>query len=228
MKKKLTLVVTCVVLVAAMVIGGTLAYFTDTQTATNTFTMGNVQIKLDEAVVTKDGDTWTASTDRTEKGNNYGDVYPGAVLPKDPTVHNRGENSAYIRAKVTVKDAKNVLAQLFSDKKIEEGTWPTEQYKGYFMDLVGTLGEGWTLIDVTGYYDNDTDLTFVFKYSDVLAKGESTSAIFQNITIPANYDGKYFGGTVAKATTDITIVAEAMQVESFSTWEAAFTAFDAN
>ena len=42
MKKKLTLVVTCVVLVAAMVIGGTLAYFTDTKDATNTFTVGNL------------------------------------------------------------------------------------------------------------------------------------------------------------------------------------------
>ena len=46
MKKKLTLVVTCVVLVAAMVIGGTLAYFTDTKSAENTFTVGNVKIEL--------------------------------------------------------------------------------------------------------------------------------------------------------------------------------------
>ena len=49
MKKKLTLVVTCVVLVAAMVIGGTLAYFTDTKEATNTFTVGNVKIELLES-----------------------------------------------------------------------------------------------------------------------------------------------------------------------------------
>ena len=49
MKKKLTLVVTCVVLVAAMVIGGTLAYFTDTKSAENTFTVGNVKIELLES-----------------------------------------------------------------------------------------------------------------------------------------------------------------------------------
>ena len=49
MKKKLTLVVTCIVLVAAMVIGGTLAYFTDTKDATNTFTVGNVKIDLLES-----------------------------------------------------------------------------------------------------------------------------------------------------------------------------------
>lgn len=49
MKKKLTLVVTCIVLVAAMVIGGTLAYFTDTDSAKNTFTVGNVKIDLLES-----------------------------------------------------------------------------------------------------------------------------------------------------------------------------------
>lgn len=49
MKKKLTLVVTCIVLVAAMVIGGTLAYFTDTDNAKNTFTVGNVKIDLLES-----------------------------------------------------------------------------------------------------------------------------------------------------------------------------------
>ena len=48
MKKKLTLVVTCIVLVAAMVIGGTLAYFTDTDKADNVFTTGNVKIELVE------------------------------------------------------------------------------------------------------------------------------------------------------------------------------------
>ena len=48
MKKKITLVATSVLLVAALVIGGTLAYFTDTEEATNTFTVGNVDITLTE------------------------------------------------------------------------------------------------------------------------------------------------------------------------------------
>ena len=49
MKKKITLVATSVLLVAAMVIGGTLAYFTDqTNVATNTMTMGKVDISQSE------------------------------------------------------------------------------------------------------------------------------------------------------------------------------------
>lgn len=50
MKKKTILVVAiAVMLVAALVVGGTLAYFTDTKSAKNTFTVGNVDIELLES-----------------------------------------------------------------------------------------------------------------------------------------------------------------------------------
>lgn len=50
MKKKTILVAAiAVMLVAALVVGGTLAYFTDTKDAKNTFTMGNVKIELLES-----------------------------------------------------------------------------------------------------------------------------------------------------------------------------------
>lgn len=50
MKKKTILVAAiAVMLVAALVVGGTLAYFTDTKSATNTFTVGNVDIELLES-----------------------------------------------------------------------------------------------------------------------------------------------------------------------------------
>ena len=49
MKKKLTAIFLCVALVAIAVVGASLAYFTDTDEATNTFTVGNVKIKLLES-----------------------------------------------------------------------------------------------------------------------------------------------------------------------------------
>lgn len=50
MKKKTILVAAiAVMLVAALVVGGTLAYFTDKDNATNTFTVGNVKIDLLES-----------------------------------------------------------------------------------------------------------------------------------------------------------------------------------
>ena len=83
MKKKITAIFLCVALVAIAVVGASLAYFTDTKTATNTFTMGDVKIKLDETnVIDPEGDRVTS--------NAY-DVYPGAVVTKDPIVHNVGK-----------------------------------------------------------------------------------------------------------------------------------------
>lgn len=48
MKKKIIALCLIVALAATAVIGGTLAYFTDTDEETNTFTMGNVRIDLKE------------------------------------------------------------------------------------------------------------------------------------------------------------------------------------
>ena len=49
MKKKLTAIFLCVALVAIAIVGASLAYFTDTKSAKNTFTVGNVKIELLES-----------------------------------------------------------------------------------------------------------------------------------------------------------------------------------
>ena len=49
MKKKLTAIFLCVALAAIAVVGASLAYFTDTDSAKNTFTVGNVKIDLLES-----------------------------------------------------------------------------------------------------------------------------------------------------------------------------------
>lgn len=49
MKKKIVALSLCVAMLAIAIIGGTLAYFTDTKTETNTFTVGNVKIDLIES-----------------------------------------------------------------------------------------------------------------------------------------------------------------------------------
>lgn len=77
MKKKTILVAAiAVMLVAALVVGGTLAYFTDTKSADNVFTMGNVAITLDETDVSN-------PDARTTRGNTY-NVYPGQTVKKTP------------------------------------------------------------------------------------------------------------------------------------------------
>ena len=75
MKKKLTMVVS-LLLVMALSIGGTLAYLTDkTEAITNTFTVGNVKITLAETNVDEGSAT----------ANAY-KMIPGNTIAKDPKV----------------------------------------------------------------------------------------------------------------------------------------------
>ena len=55
MKKKITALCLCVALLAVAVVGASLAYFTDTKSATNTFTVGNVKIELLESQFHREG-----------------------------------------------------------------------------------------------------------------------------------------------------------------------------
>lgn len=213
-KKKILVIALTVAMAAILAIGGSLAYFTDNKTATNTFTMGNVQIKLDETdIKNPDGDRVTE--------NEY-DVYPGAEVTKDPIVHNTGANGAYIRATVNVSNWMNLVAAYYPDF---EATFPNDGYKAALNLLVGQLGEGWSVVGVEAgdtFTIGQFDAKFVLKYNGVLASGADTTAMFQKVIVPAGIDNAN-----ADSFKEIKIVAQAMQADGFATWEAAFAAFDA-
>ncbi len=76
MKKKITALCLCVALLAVAVVGASLAYFTDTKTATNTFTVGNVKIDLIESRFHREGndnsgDTSIPDPTQTASGMTY-------------------------------------------------------------------------------------------------------------------------------------------------------------
>ena len=76
MKKKITAIFLCVALVAIAVVGASLAYFTDTKSATNTFTVGNVKIDLIESKFHREGndnsgDTSIPDPTQTASGMKY-------------------------------------------------------------------------------------------------------------------------------------------------------------
>lgn len=84
MKKKISLIIAAAALSTLMVVGGTLAWFTDSEKVDNTITMGKVDIKL------------------TEDEDEFPNVVPGAKINKNPVVENVGKNDAYVRAQVQV------------------------------------------------------------------------------------------------------------------------------
>lgn len=214
MKKKILALSMCIALAAIAIVGASLAYFTDTKTAKNTFTMGNVEIKLDETdVKNPDGDRVTS--------NEY-NVYPGAVVTKDPIVHNVGKNGAYIRATVNVSNWMNLVGAYYPDFK---ETFPNDGYKAALNLLVGELGEGWSVVGVEAgdvFTIGQLDAKFILKYDGVLAAGDDTTAMFQTVTIPAGIDNANAGSF-----DEVKVVAQAIQADGFNTWEDAFAAFDA-
>lgn len=81
--RKILAMVMALALTAALAVGGTLAYLTSHDSVTNTFTVGNVQITLDETDVKPDG---TKDTDARVQTNEY-HLLPGHSYIKDPTIH---------------------------------------------------------------------------------------------------------------------------------------------
>lgn len=218
MKKKIVALCLCVALAVVAIGGATLAYFTDTKTANNTFTMGNVQIKLDETNIAEpEGDRVTSNT--------Y-DVYPGEVVTKDPIVHNTGKNGAYIRAIVTVENGMNWLG-LYNDN-----VWTAPQEDAFNALINNTLGEGWELVDIaydmSGPNHPTSDFVATLKYTTVLDAGNDTSAMFSQIAFPAKMTENDVTTRIAQnGNFGINVVAQAIQADGFDTWEAAFAAFDA-
>ena len=100
MKKKLTAIFLCVALVAIAIVGASLAYFTDTKSATNTFTVGNVKIDLIESRYHRQGsgssgDTSIPAPTQTASGMKY--VSDGATIFTDEEIKADAANySAYI------------------------------------------------------------------------------------------------------------------------------------
>ena len=80
-KSKAILMALCAVLLVAASVMGTLAYLTSTDTVTNTFSVGNVAITMDE----KDVDNSTPDAAR-DKANAY-KLVPGHKFEKDPIIH---------------------------------------------------------------------------------------------------------------------------------------------
>ena len=85
MNKKKT-IIAAIVLLLVLLVGGAIAYFTDTDAKTNTFTIGNVDIQLNEVWNAADGEG----------------VVPGQKIDKKPTVENIGESDAYVFLEVTI------------------------------------------------------------------------------------------------------------------------------
>ena len=114
MLRKVLVTMCSAVLLVGATVGVTVAYLTSTtQVVKNTFTIGNVAITLDEALVDEYGEK--QGEERTEDGNEYR-LVPKHTYVKDPTVTvKKDSDEAYVRVLVTVNN-RAYLDELFATR----------------------------------------------------------------------------------------------------------------
>lgn len=133
--KKIAMMITSITLVAALAIGGTLAWLTaKTDTVTNTFTLGNIQIKLDETT-----------------GNTY-KMSPGATIKKDPKVTvNAGSEACYLFVKV--EEGRDL--QSYIEYEVAEGWTALEGNAGVYYRTVNAAAAD---VDFAVLKDNEVSV----------------------------------------------------------------------
>lgn len=189
MKKKIIALCLIVALAATAVIGGTLAYFTDTETVTNAFTVGNVNISLTEP-------SWKG------KAN----LMPGVDFAKDPTIKvEAGSMDSYVFLKLSMNKYVSLVNLAGVDAYKNNVGGLTGDYPGFmaFMKILmennslretfvnrwftGINHANWQIMNldeitawVSGAADqtNPTTLDIVLGYigdDDILSAGESVT-----------------------------------------------------
>lgn len=192
MKKTLT-VLLALVLVIAMSVAGTMAYLTSTDTVTNTFTVGNVKITMDEKDTDHDNNTAdnVAQPDGSvrDKANSY-KLIPGHPYTKDPTIHvDANSEECWLFVQVTneiaaIEDQTNTVASQMTAK-------------------------GWSLV---------TGETNVYAYRDKVSAGSSV-VVFDGFTIAGDVNNTTLATYSGKT---IVVKAYAVQAEGFATSAAAW------
>ena len=209
MKKKL-MTVLALVLVIAMSVAGTYAYLTSADEVVNTFTVGDVQIKLDEAKVDANGVAVTPA--ERVKANSY-KLLPGHTYNKDPMVTVlKGSESSYVKMTVTFSNAAELDA-IFDPK----GADMTSIFNGY--DSTNWIYKGNT--ENTG----DNTRTYEFWYKEAVAAPTADvalDALFDSITVPGTINNDQLA-TIKGMT--ITVNAYAIQADGFANAEAAWAAY---
>jgi len=235
-KRKIMLLAMAVCMVAILAVGGTLAYFTAEDSADNVFTMGYVDIELEETF------------------EQFSDLVPGLDINKDVYVKNTGSNPAYVRVHIAIpanmddgdpefNATNNFLHFNFTNESVADGQWSwLPEYStgvGYKGNGAGNFNYYTATIDEVEY------AVYVVTYRSQLAKGTQTATqaldkVYLDKTVNAvkNEDGTITytdtkGNTVTmtpdengKNTLEIKVWAEATQVETFeNAYDALDTAF---
>ena len=213
MSKKKTIAV-AIILALVLIIGGMLAYFTDTDTRTNVFTLGDeVEISLSET-------GWTNSTETNYTLAAAQGVHPGTTVAKDPTINNESTTTpAYVFAEIIVPcyDADG------------DNTADTPLYKllnssdtALTMTQGSAGNSGWVLINAPSVDTSSDTITYVYAYASGTASGNMTSLaasastttpVFSKVQVDPNLTATQASGV---SDPNITVNAYGIQTDGLS------------
>lgn len=203
MKKKIFIVALVVCIMAISIASASIAYFTDTEKATNTFISGDVEIALYETNDAAEETKVTESVNTFE----YKNKYPGQSVAKKPTIKNVANDAAYVAGIITLGsgDGADITTLLANDAAVKA-----------FLT-------GGAMNDATTKIVRDEDAKTITIYiiaADAVAK-DGTFVLFNNVEIPAKWDS----AQMAKfANLTIEVEAYAVQKAGFNSAAAAIEA----
>lgn len=191
MKKKIVALCLVIALAATAVIGGTLAYFTDTDNAENTFTVGSVKIELIEQQRNADG----TALEPFEQDKNLMPIVGSAQGDKDRwdmptaknyvdkiiTVKNVGTSDAYIRAYFAIPAILDDGAPSFnaSANSLHFNMGDTEKW-------AWQTNGAWNCFSAT--IDGIVYNVYYADYQDVVAANGETSRFTKGLYLDKNVD----------------------------------------
>ena len=250
MKKKLTALCLCVALLAVAVVGASLAYFTDTKSATNTFTVGNVKIDLIESRYHRQGsgssgDTSIPAPTQTASGMDY--VANGSTIFTDEEIKadaakysdyigERGKNMVpgknIAKSPYVINTGANdayIRIRVMIPADLDTAVLNSSMYTSSAMDKEFTMA-----IDQTGTVVRDGVKYNVYTFTriDPLAPGEMTywnvwGTIHMDTTVTNTQSEALFGanGPYPNGVFPVLVEADAIQAEGFANAAAAWAAF---
>lgn len=197
-------------LLVTATIFGTMAYLTDKENVTNTFTAGKVQIGFKELAVDDYGNPLTGEKAGDRVWNHY-KILPGHSYIKNPTVTvAKGSEPAYIRVKVTFTHLTNILSAGLAD--------PSK--------LLSNFGEGWKPYGDPVYPKGQDSVTYEYRYQttvNALNHEVKLPAVFRYLDIPAELDAE---SVSALDKVQVLASAYAIQADGFASASDAWAKYD--
>lgn len=172
MKKKIAVIAAVFSILAILIIGSSLAWFTDEDAVKNTFIVGEIKIKQNEREYGEDGKLQEFTQNQTLLPiTNLSDVSSDKhYVEKLVTVENVGRNKAYVRTFIAVPEAlKEVLRLDFAD--VSSG-WIQDEHTEW-----GTVEVEDVLYHIIS-----------FTYNKALTKGETTPEVLKGVYLDASVD----------------------------------------